>query len=731
MSSEPKKQGLGVFLGVFTPTILTILGAIMFVRLGWVVGVAGIWGTVAIVLIANLITLLTSLSVSSLATNTRVGVGGAYFLVSRSLGLEIGGAVGIPLYLSQVLSVTLYSYALAESLQSLLWADLNLKLTTAIIVIVVTAVASKSTELTLKLQIPIMVLIGAAIISLLVGADWIGGGNPPVGSFAEGSNDIGFWGVFAVFFPAVTGVLAGVSLSGDLKDPGSSIPKGVLSAVAVGALVYLVVPFALDASATTEELQSNRLIWMSIAVVPWLVLPGLWGAILSSAFGSVLSAPRTLQALADDRLVPSVLGRLDEDSGEPQLGVYLSGGLALVLALSLDGLNAVASWVTIFFLTTYGALNCVALIETLVADPSYRPRIRIPWWVAAGGAIGCFIAMFAINPVACGIAICCEAAIFWVLRQRAIETEWGDARNGLMLSLIHAMVVNFTDARKDARNWRPHILVMTPEIESSLDVVRLASNFGTKQGILTVMELVEADVEHMHPPSEYLTSKRAMLRSAGVDAFCEHVCLPELTDAGIAAAAQAHGFGDLNANTLMLQWHGPDKDQLVRFLRLSRQFSKLEKCTLLFRKDTSAGILPTSKTPLLLVWWAGLEANGDLMLLLAYLMSRSHAYHGAKILLRTIVEDEGKAAAWQASAHKLARQVRMPVQTDAIVRKDGQTIHEAIVEGSQGASLVFLGMGEAEPGAEDEMADRLMSLTNGLPDTLMVRNGGPFRGRLV
>ncbi|MBN2800746.1 MAG: hypothetical protein JXX28_16515 [Deltaproteobacteria bacterium] len=222
----------------------------MFLRTGWMVGNVGWGGAIAIVLFANLITFITALSLSSMATNMRVGVGGAYYIISRSLGLEVGGAIGIPLFLSQVLSVTLYAYGLVEAIRNTLWAGVPQMPLAALIVVAVTLVADKSTELALKLQLPLMALILASLVSLFLGAEWDSMKVPLVGTMSDG----GFWRTFAIFFPAVTGILAGVSLSGDLADPGRSIPRGVLSAVGVGLAVYLLVPLALGASLTAPVL---------------------------------------------------------------------------------------------------------------------------------------------------------------------------------------------------------------------------------------------------------------------------------------------------------------------------------------------------------------------------------------------------------------------------------------------------------------------------------------------
>ena len=499
--------GLGTFIGVYTPTVLTILGVILYMRMGWVVGNAGIWGTVGIVLLANAITAITALSLSALATNMRVGVGGAYYIISRSLGLELGGALGIPLYLSQALSVTLYAYGLAESLR-IIWPGVGdlvgrlldqlfvqmpgiaesyfgawmmgaaeglsaggppVQAVAAFIVIAVVLVAARSTVLALKMQLPIMALIAVSILSLVIGVGWGPAQVPAVGPWTEA----GFWPVFAVFFPAVTGVLAGVGLSGDLKDPAQSIPKGVLYAVLTGFVVYMAMPFILGRAGDAETL-GDPLLWTKVAWVGAAVMPGLWGAILSSAIGSILGAPRTLQALAQDRLAPRQLARLDPSSGEPMVALRISGLVALG-AVALGDLNVVASVVSMFFLTTYGMLNLAAALEDLVKDPSYRPQIRIPWLVSLAGAMGCFVAMFAINPLAFLVAVLIEVGIWWVLRRRSLEAAWGDLRSGLWMALVRFAMVQLRGSNVDARNWRPHILFFTADVGRNLDSVQLAS----------------------------------------------------------------------------------------------------------------------------------------------------------------------------------------------------------------------------------------------------------------
>jgi potassium/chloride transporter 4/5/6 len=228
-------------------------------------------------------------------------------------------------------------------------------------VLLVALLAARRAGVALKLQLPIM---GAIVISLLVLFLGVARAMPQsVDLFDSISNPESFWTVFAVFFPAVTGIMAGISLSGDLKNPTRSIPRGTLYAVVVGFIVYIAVAIAQALAVSPREPVADPLIWFTVAGgIAFLIFPGLWGAIFSSAVGSVLGAPRTLEALVHDRILPgpfaAKIGRI-EGPGVPLL---ITTAIAFA-AVGLGGLNAVAPILTMFFLTTYGMVNLVAGLE--------------------------------------------------------------------------------------------------------------------------------------------------------------------------------------------------------------------------------------------------------------------------------------------------------------------------------------------------------------------------------
>jgi len=713
---------LGTFVGVFTPTILTILGVIMYLRSGWVVANAGLWGSLAVVLLANAITLATTRSMSTLATSMKVGVGGAYFLLSRSTGLAIGGALGIPLYLSQALSVTLYGYGIAET-ATLFWPDAPVPLLAAVVVVLVAWVAGRSTELALKLQLPIMVLIAASLASLFLGVSWEATNVPAFGP----PGSAGFWEVFAVFFPAVTGILAGVSLSGDLQEPERAIPLGALAAVVVGLVVYLAVPFALAYGADLEVLATDPMVWTRIAWVPALVLPGMLGAIFSSALGSILGAPRTLQALAQDGLLPEAFARTDPETGEPVNAFRWTAGVALA-AVALGDLNVVATVLTMFFLTTYGMLNLVAATEALVGDPAWRPRIRTPWWISASGAFGCVVAMIAIRWEAAIAAVMVELVVYWVLARQSLETRWGDVRAGVWYTLVRRALWGLSQVDPDPRNWRPHVLVFSSDPERSIPMARFASDLGQADGIVTVTTLWVGEPEE-HALDEVVARHRALLQAHGVVAFPEAVAVPDL-EAGVLTVAQANGFAGMASNTALFGWTASGPSGLARLLRLTRRLERLHLSTVVVRLDRPPVRHGPGRRPTAVVWWKGMQDNGDLMLLFAYLLSRSDRWRRMRIRLRSVVHDAEQARHRRRVLEALVPSLRMDVAVDVVVASPDR-LRATIAEQSADADLVFLGLGAVAEGSEDAVAASLHELVEGLPNVVLVRNAGPFRGQLA
>lgn len=464
-SRNTNDKKFGMFAGVFTPTVLTILGAIMYLRTGWVVGNAGLGGAIVIILLAHVITVSTGLAVSSVVTNTRVGAGGAFAIISQSLGLEVGGSVGIPLFLAQGISIALYVLAFTES-----WLRIFPSHPEALVAILTFAavflIVYISAQFASKTQFLILGLVGLSLFSVFLASFPILGqtGFTETPVFIGEFEDANFWETFSVFFPAVTGIMVGISMSGSLRKPREDIPTGTMSAIGLTLLVYLALTYWLSRIATPQELLANTTLMVDKALWGWSILAGMLGATFSSALGSLVAAPRVMRALALHNIIPfsDYFSKVSDD-GEPRQAMFFAGGIgfvALLAALAGGGLDAIAGIITMFFLITYGMLNVVVLIEQTLNTISFRPTISVPRIVPFIGMLGCTIVMFLVNPGFSLVAIVLVLGIYIYLARRHLATLDTDVRSGLFESIAEWAVKRTRQLQSaPERTWKPVILV--------------------------------------------------------------------------------------------------------------------------------------------------------------------------------------------------------------------------------------------------------------------------------
>lgn len=680
----------GTFGGVFVPNVLTILGVIMFLRTGWVVGQAGLKDALIILLIANVITLLTSLSLSSISTNIKVKGGGAYFLISRNLGLEIGGSVGIPLFLAQAVSVAFYIIGFAESLEYL-FPGLPVRLVTMVTLLGIFAIAWKGAEIAVKAQYFILGALGLSLISFFLG--WT-----PVVDFSsrvepQYGTGLSFWMVFAIFFPAVTGIMSGVSMSGDLKDPSKSVPKGTILAVIVCFVVYAVQMVWLAVNASREELITNTLVMERIAVIGPLIFVGLWAATLSSALASLLAAPRTLQALAQDHVVPFGLGKGHGPGNEPRAALLLSAGLAAVCLLA-GRLDVIAPVISMFFLTTYGTVNLVAGLSALAANPSYRPTFRVHWSLCLAGAAGCLFAMFLLNAWATILAVGCIVGLYTMLKQRQYQTTWGDERSGIWFALARFGLLRLAESRQHVRNWRPVILVLVGNPAGRLAMVELANRLEARRGLLFLSQIVTGSWDKMLPRQAMLQKQlQEFIRESRLSAVGKTVLADDF-EHGVSTLLQVAGVGALEPNTVLIGW-SEDALRERQFLGSVRRILELKRSLLIFAEAE----LPNYQLePVIDVWWRA-KANGSFMLTLAHLWQGSGVGQEYRLRVRRIIADEGGRKDIEIAMQEMVRKTRFEAEIDIVV--DAAPPLEVIARYSEKSALCFIGLGLDAPEEEE------------------------------
>ncbi|EDX85062.1 Amino acid permease family [Synechococcus sp. PCC 7335] len=732
LDTQDEAIGLGTFGGVFTPSILTILGVIMYLRFGWVVGQVGLYPTMAIVTIATSITFLTALSISAIATDQVVRAGGAYYMISRSLGIETGGAVGIPLYFAQALSVALYTIGFAESVKNV-FPNVSIVVVALITTVLVTALALASADIAIKAQYVIMAAIALSLVALFFGHDVTV--DPSDAVEAAKIERVGFWAVFAVFFPAVTGIMSGVNMSGDLKDPIRSIPRGTLAAVIVGYIIYMAIPFVLVSRTPTASnalLNPEMMVMKRIAIGGHLLIDsivlGVWGATLSSAIGSILGAPRILQALARDNILPRSLRWLGKGNGptdDPRLGTLFTLGIVLAVVM-MGSLDAIAPVLSMFFLTTYMVLNIAAGLEGFLQSPSFRPTFKVHWSLSVLGAIGCIAVMFLINPVATIAALVIVGLIYFWLERRQIESTWGDVRQGIWMTVVRTALLNIDD-NADPKNWRPHLLVLSGAPSKRWYLIEMARALTHNRGLITVASIIPSGSRSIAQQEKAEVVLREFLDKRGVQAFAKIVTADD-PFIGTKQLLETYGMGPLIPNTVLLgDSDDPDIESIERYCNTIRVCHGAKRNVVIYRDESGADAPDSLHPPMYAdqadqridVWWGGLQSNGGLMLILAYLLRTSWQWRSAEIRLKLVVSDEEALEAAEVNLENLTNSLRIGAKPEVILANN-RPFEEILRTSSASADLVFLGLAVPHEGGYQAYYQTLQDRVVGLPATVMV-----------
>lgn len=503
----------GTFHGVLKPTLLTIIGVMLYIREGWLVGHAGLLGALGVIVLAYVITGTAALSISSITSNVRMEKGGVFTLVGQTLGLEIGGAIGIPLYLAQAMSAAMYLHGMKEGWVSLFPAE---RMETTFMAPIVEAgiyesfmvtvfffcalgLTLLSTRLAFKVQNLVMVFIIVALSSMFLGLSVHDLQTPQlIGDFADGNS---FKSLFAVFFPAATGIMVGASMSGSLKDPRRSIPKGTMGAWGISFIVYASVAVLASFLVPSSELISNTTALIDYARWPILVQCGLIASCFTATLSSLAAAPRVLQALGEYRIVPRGDLLEQEKKGEPRKALIYTG-IKVFIVVILGDLNAIATILTMFFILAYFTINTVLCIEKSMNLISFRPVFSIPFLVPFLGSFCCLGAMFVINPLMSLVSLGIILAIYIILDRKKLEKPWETVHSGLFGIIANwaAKKVFRSDYFEQKRGWKPDLIMPVEKGSQFAGISPILRAFTYPQGSLQVVALSyedKADTEQL------------------------------------------------------------------------------------------------------------------------------------------------------------------------------------------------------------------------------------------
>lgn len=635
-------------------------------------------------------------------------------MISRSLGIESGGAVGISLYLAQALSVSMYTVGFAESIVQV-FPQLNEKIIAVGAILFVAGVALVSAKAASRVQYFILAAIVLSLISLIFGS--------PIESTeielwgASSENSVPFWVVFAVFFPAVTGIDVGVNMSGDLKDAAKSIPKGTFLAVAAGYIIYMGLPVILATRADAISLMEDPMIMRKIAYWGDAILIGVWGATLSSALGSTMAAPRVLQALTRDGVLPPAMARLGKGSGKenlPRTGTVFTL-IFTITAVLLGDLNMIAPVLTMFFLTAYGVLNISAGVENIIKSPSFRPRFKVHWFFSLLGAAGCISAMILINPLATFIAAIFVSAIFFWLKRRNLEKTWGGVGRGILLSLIRSSLMRLSEVA-DPKNWRPHFLVLSGAPLSRWHLIAMAHSFVQGKALMTVATVLTKKNINNKRIIELERHTKEFLSKRGIFSLVRIVSAAN-PYIGAKTMVDNYGLGSLVPNTVILgdtreESHLPDYCDMIHY------FFRSQRNVMILDMEEEYNANPKENIDL---WWGGLKLNGALMIVMAHMLKRSREWSDADLTIKMVVANKAAAIGAEQNLANMIKKMRSNASYEIII-SGGRSFPEILANSSSEADLVFLGLKEPD----DEYVEyysQLQAKTSSLKNKVFILAG--------
>ena len=695
-AARPQGVRFGTFTGVFTPTLLTILGVIMYVRLPWLVGNAGLLGAWLIMGLAMGITACTGLSLSSIATNTRIGAGGPYAIIHKSLGFEVGGSIGIPLYLTRPLGTAMYIFGFREGWQWIFPEHPALAIDLSVF-LVLFLLAFKGADIAFRVQFFVMAIIVVSLVSAF-GSPALRTDPQPIlywgqypGFPENGFGGISAWGAVAVFFPATTGILAGANMSGDLADPRRAIAHGTLWAIGISSIIYFALAWVAARIATPAELQGNYTILMDRALWGPAVLAGLLGATFSSALAGSVGGPRILMAMAEHKILPRSkwLAHCAAD-GEPRNAVLVTAVLTLA-ALMMRDLNAIAPLLTMFFLITYSVINVVLLVEQTLGLVSFRPTLRVHWIVPLLGTLGGVFTMFVINPTFGLISVVTVVGIYvWVLRL-GLVSHGDNVRSSVFVAMAEWAAARVSEFDKgNVRAWKPNLLVPFEDPAQVRGEFRFILDTAAPEGSVKLLGLATSEAaETLRPRVERLADA---FRRKEIFANWSVVDSPDFTS-GVVTGLQALQSAFFRPNVLFLT--APDNEERhPEYGQIIRQARRTGVGILLLAMHPRAGF---GVNNVVNVWvreqplWDIDEAfklnNLNLSLLMAYRLRRAW---NAELNLVSAVANESSVEAARAFLDELVDLARLPAKTNREIRV-GTFPHVAALAPACDLSIVGLG----------------------------------------
>ncbi|XP_070848799.1 solute carrier family 12 member 6-like isoform X4 [Chaetodon trifascialis] len=835
-----KSPQMGTFMGVYLPCLQNIFGVILFLRLTWVVGSAGILQGLCIVFICCCCTMLTAISMSAIATNGVVPAGGAYFMISRSLGPEFGGAVGLCFYLGTTFAGAMYILGAIEILLMYIAPKAaifeskqpegegaamlnNMRVYGSICLLLMSLLVFVGVKYVNKLASIFLACVIVSIISIYIGA-LVSAFKPPnfpvcmlgnrtisgheiddnecaktvllqikepaesadanltivyenitVGptfdpslapalvekttylwkQFCEGpelnascdkyftSNNFSqiqgipglasgiisenLWSaylskgdvvekgslnsslaahpasthqpyVFAdittsftllvgIFFPSVTGIMAGSNRSGDLKDAQRSIPIGTILAILTTSIVYLssVVLFGACIDGVVlrdkfgDSVKGNLVVGTLAWPSPWVIVIGSFFSTCGAGLQSLTGAPRLLQAIAKDNIIPflRVFGH-GKDNGEPTWALLLTALIA-ELGILIASLDLVAPILTMFFLMCYLFVNLACALQTLLRTPNWRPRFSYYHWTLSFlGMTICLALMFISSWYYAIVAMVIAGMIYKYIEYHGAEKEWGDGIRGLSLSAARYALLRLEEGPPHTKNWRPQVLVLLKLDEDahvkSPRLLTFASQLKAGKGLTIVGTVVSGNFLQSY--GEALAAEQTLkhlMDKERVKGFCQCIVAQKPRE-GISHMIQSSGLGGMKPNTVVMGWphawrQSEDPQAWKTFINTVR-VTTAAHLALLVPKNIS--LFPSNSEPCtegyIDVWW--IVHDGGMLMLLPFLLRQHKVWRKCGMRIFTVAQMEDNSIQMKKDLATFLYHLRIEAEVEVVEMHD-------------------------------------------------------------
>ncbi|MEX1013286.1 MAG: hypothetical protein WDZ27_06290 [Waddliaceae bacterium] len=716
MSAREKKEkteGFGTIKGVLIPNITMMFGVILFLRLGVITGSSGILQMLLAIGLSFVIMTLTSLSIGSLTTNMKVGSGGVYYIISRVLGLEVGGAIGLGIYFAQIISMAMTISGFAISICEL-FPSLELHSVEIATLFILALLSGYSASWALRLQGVILAILLISIVSIFFGSvEGLPVIEGPVMPFYSGT--MTFWTTFSLFYPAMTGIEAGMAMSGSLRNPARSLFYGNLLSLVFVAFSYSAVALFAFIKIPHSSLVSDPFALLNFAASSPLVLVGIWGATLSSALGCLLGAPRMLQSMAADGVITQKLANVGNNPDEGLFRPLVVTTILTAIVMLFTTMDQIIPMLTMICLVSYGLLNFVTAFSQLMSIPSWRPRLQFPWWASMTAVLIIIISMLMIAPGWSFITFFILLAVYFGIRAQDVESGFQDLRESFVFFLSRLTVYHLGKPTEHALTWHLQLLALIGAPTTSQNLVRISDKLTKRSGILTFAAVV---------PEEWQTLDRMQLTR---QSFTNHfqklgiVCLSQVYPAnsmneGYIQLIKAFGIGPIQPNTVAMEISEESIDSnLIELIETCRLTQK----NLILMRDSKK--VPESwflkprfdREKRIDIWWDPNDTrNFDLSMSLLTTLRDGVVFNGARVTVKTKVDDINTKKEVKSYLKDFLRRSR--IEGDVVVYVSNQKIDKS-------ASLRFMPLAQLEAPEdleEDDRESRFLNYTTYLQEQL-------------